>query len=121
MAGNKEANKSAESDGGDMDEYDEQDSREENDEEHIDGNALEASIKANIEKCNRNLFGPLPTVTIPPQLYKKAQDQQDQLTQEERALFLSRGDLIGKALAKPSSLTDIERNIVLDRQSPDKE
>ena len=42
---------------------------------------------------------------IPEDLYDKAEDHQEELTEEERQLFLSRGDVIGKALGSPHSLT----------------
>ncbi|GAO19881.1 uncharacterized protein UV8b_06037 [Ustilaginoidea virens] len=45
---------------------------------------------------------------IPESLYDKARDHQDQLTDEERCLLLSRGDLVGKVLAYPDSLSDDE-------------
>ncbi len=46
-------------------------------------------------------------------LYEKAQDRQNQLTDAERRLLLSRGDVIGKALADPASLTADEIHEVL--------
>lgn len=49
---------------------------------------------------------------IPLTLYIKAKDHQDQLTQEERHLLLSRGDIVGKALAHPDSLTADEMHQV---------
>src|SRR5262245_45933711 len=52
--------------------------------------------------------GPLVAYQIPQDLYEKAWKHQDQLTEEERHLFLSRGDLVGRALAQPSSLTPEE-------------
>jgi hypothetical protein len=42
---------------------------------------------------------------IPEALYVKVKDHQDQRTLEERQLLLSRGDVIGKALAYPDSPT----------------
>jgi hypothetical protein len=45
---------------------------------------------------------------IPASLYDKARDHQDQLTEEERQQLLSRGDVLGKALAYPDSLTTDE-------------
>ncbi|KAK3301715.1 uncharacterized protein B0T15DRAFT_514968 [Chaetomium strumarium] len=45
---------------------------------------------------------------LPTSLYDKARDHQDQLTDEERQLLLSRGDVLGKALAYPDSLTTDE-------------
>lgn len=46
---------------------------------------------------------------IPIAFYMKAETTNDQLTDEERALLLSRGDVVGKALAHPDSLTLEER------------
>ena len=42
---------------------------------------------------------------IPASLYDKAQNQNDQLTDLERDLLRSRGDLVGRALADPDALT----------------
>ncbi len=39
---------------------------------------------------------------IPASLYDKAQNQNDQLTDLERNLLRSRGDLVGRALATPT-------------------
>ena len=50
---------------------------------------------------------------IPEDLYDKAEHHQDQLTEEERQLFLSRGDVIGKALAYPDSLGPVEIHEIL--------
>ena len=55
---------------------------------------------------------------IPQSLYKKAAEQQDELTDVERQLLLSRGDVVGKALAQPSSLTEEELHMVLWRPPP---
>jgi len=85
----------------------------------IDHDAIHADFRARIEQRRRARFGPLPTVDIPQELYAKARGHRGELTGEDRALLLSRGDLIGKALAQPSSLTEAERNEVLGRQSPD--
>ncbi|KAL2199406.1 hypothetical protein P885DRAFT_75825 [Corynascus similis CBS 632.67] len=41
-------------------------------------------------------------------LYDKARDHQDKLTEVECQLFLSRGDVLGKALVYPDSLTTDE-------------
>ncbi|KAL2141761.1 hypothetical protein VTI28DRAFT_2017 [Corynascus sepedonium] len=45
---------------------------------------------------------------IPRALYDKARDHQDQLTEAERQRFLSRGDVVAKALDSPDSLTTEE-------------
>jgi hypothetical protein len=55
---------------------------------------------------------------LPQELYIEAQNRQNQLTDAERQLLLSRGDLIGKALAQPTSLTESERYKVMDRPPP---
>ncbi|CZR62574.1 uncharacterized protein PAC_12471 [Phialocephala subalpina] len=91
----------------------------ENDEGDIDQDAIHAGFRAQIEARRQQRFGPPITVKIPQGLYTKAQDHQDELTQEERELLLSRGDVIGKALAQPSSLSDAERNDVKGLPSPD--
>ncbi|KAK4149026.1 hypothetical protein C8A00DRAFT_38391 [Chaetomidium leptoderma] len=56
---------------------------------------------------------------IPQALYEKARDSQDQLTQQERHLLLSRGDLVGKALASPDSLKTNEIHELLFWPPPD--
>lgn len=70
------------------------------------------------EKLDRQQ-GPEVADQIPLALYQKARYHQDQLTDTERQLLLSRGDVVGKALAYPSSLTEVERNRVLGWPSPD--
>lgn len=66
--------------------------------------ALFASINRSIARQNRR-----PSFSnIPDDLYKKAAVHQDQLTDEERQLLLSRGDLVGKVLGDPDSLTNEE-------------
>jgi hypothetical protein len=80
--------------------------------------AILASFKANYQKRRRERWGPPITVNIPQELYTRAQDHQDQLTQEERQLLLSRGDNIGKAFAQPNLVTDVERNDILGRPHP---
>ncbi|KAK4233231.1 hypothetical protein C8A03DRAFT_39079 [Achaetomium macrosporum] len=58
---------------------------------------------ANRRRAIEATYGNLPTI-----LYDKARDHQDQLTEAERQQLLSRGDVIGKALAYPDSLTTDE-------------
>ncbi len=53
------------------------------------------------------------------ELYVKAEKQQGELTHEERQILLSRGDVVGKALAHPESLTPEGFNTVLCRPPPD--
>ncbi len=57
--------------------------------------------------------------TIPPALYVKAANHQSQLTPDERALLLGRGDLVGKALGQPDSLTPEEVHELLGMPSPE--
>ena len=56
---------------------------------------------------------------IPEALYIQAFDHQDQLTHEERQLLLSRGDIVGKALAYPDSLTRGEIHELMFWPPPD--
>ena len=57
--------------------------------------------------------------TIPPALSVKANARHDQLTPEERALLLSRGDPVGKALAQPDALTAAEAHEIVGMPPPD--
>ncbi|KIN05327.1 hypothetical protein OIDMADRAFT_51138 [Oidiodendron maius Zn] len=81
--------------------------------------ALATNFQREAEMRRRQFRGPTVAYDIPASLYKKAQTQQDQLTDDERALLLSRGDVVGKALAQPASLTPAERYEVLRRPPPD--
>ena len=91
----------------------------ENDEGDIDHDALHATMRSRVEQRHISQFGPSITVDIPTELYQKARNHQDELTEPERQLLLSRGDTIGKALAQPSSLSESERNEILGRPPPD--
>ncbi|KAK7906552.1 hypothetical protein PG985_016289 [Apiospora marii] len=53
--------------------------------------------------------GPEKGLEIPQELYEKAGSRNDELTEDERTLLLSRGDAVGKALAYPKSLTLAEK------------
>ncbi|KAK8067448.1 hypothetical protein PG996_006560 [Apiospora saccharicola] len=53
--------------------------------------------------------GPREGLDISQTLYAKAETQNGELTDEERALFSARGDLVGRALAHPDSLSLAER------------
>ena len=79
---------------------------------------IAAFILAQVEKRGQQFRGPAIAYEIPQALYDKAQKQQDQLTNDERVLLLSRGDVFGKALAHPESLTLAERYKVLLWPSP---
>ncbi|KAF4807592.1 hypothetical protein CGCSCA5_v013252 [Colletotrichum siamense] len=78
--------------------------------------ALHATIERSIQQRNaQSAHGD----TIPRALYIKAQNQQNQLTDEERQLLLSRGDVVGRALAHPDSLTTDEMHQALLWPPPD--
>lgn len=77
--------------------------------------ALFASINRSIARQNRH-----PSFSnVPDDLYKKAEAHQDQLTDEERQLLLSRSDLVGKVLGYPDSLTNEEIHEFLLWPAPD--
>ena len=80
---------------------------------------VHASVLARLEEQRKKHQTPAAAYNISKELYEKAQKHQDQLTDADRELLLSRGDLVGQALAQPSSLTEAERNTVLNRPSPD--
>lgn len=77
--------------------------------------ALSASIHRSIAKQEQQTRFP----HIPPSLYLKAKENQDQLTMEERSLLVSRGDLIGKALGDLASITDEEMHKLFSWPPPD--
>ncbi|KAF7534609.1 hypothetical protein G7054_g6080 [Neopestalotiopsis clavispora] len=54
-------------------------------------------------------LGPEKAFEISQALYNKAVERNDDLTDDERALLMSRGDVAGKALAHPKTLTQTER------------
>ncbi|KAK1995812.1 hypothetical protein LX36DRAFT_659222 [Colletotrichum falcatum] len=78
--------------------------------------ALHATIERSIWQRNAQ---PVHGDAIPRALYIKAQTQQDQLTDQERQLLSSRGDVVGKALARPDSLTTDELHRALLWPPPD--
>jgi hypothetical protein len=63
--------------------------------------------------------GPDIAYQITDRLYAKAAKQNADLTDDERALLLSRGDVFGKALANPDSLTIQEMHQVMYWPPPD--
>ncbi|KAL2170373.1 hypothetical protein VTG60DRAFT_4959 [Thermothelomyces hinnuleus] len=79
--------------------------------------ALYASMDRDIQKRRRAMQA--AQGDIPQSLYDEARDYQDQLTEEERQLLLSRGDVLGKALAYPDSLTTEEIHKALRWPPPD--
>ncbi len=62
-----------------------------------------------IAKRDKQFRGPEKAYEIPAELYQKAEKHNAHLTDAERALLLSRGDVVGKALAHPEQLTLEER------------
>ena len=52
-------------------------------------------------------------------LYKKASKDNKSLSKLERILLFSRCDVLGKAFADPASLTEGQRNIILNRPTPE--
>lgn len=77
--------------------------------------ALFACINSSIARQNRH-----PSFSnVPDDLYEKAEAHQDQLTDQERQLLLSRGDLVGKVLGNPDSLTHDEIHEFLLWPAPD--
>lgn len=79
---------------------------------------LQLYIKTN-RSTKPTIRGPRYCLHNPQGGYKKAEKQQDQLTDNERALLLSRSDVVGKALAHPELLTLEECHKVLQWPSPD--
>lgn len=101
-----------------------EDSYPENDRDESEVDALQKAEKALYASMARRSAaarerdrGPSAAYTIPPGLYDKALRQNEWLTSRERDLLLSRGDLVGKALAQPQALTLEERYEVLGRSS----
>jgi hypothetical protein len=79
--------------------------------------ALAASMNRSFENRKRALeeaYGNLPE-----SLFIKARDNQAELTHEERQLLLGRGDVLGKAMAYPDSLTADEIHEALLWPPPD--
>ncbi|KAK6208518.1 hypothetical protein QIS74_12036 [Colletotrichum tabaci] len=79
----------------------------------------EIAFHATIERSIRHQHTQSTDDTIPLTLYAKAQSHQDQLTQDERSLLNTRGDVVGKALADPDPLTPDETHQVLFWPPPD--
>ncbi|KAK6854674.1 hypothetical protein PG995_009767 [Apiospora arundinis] len=76
--------------------------------------------------CNAFIFeriwrrGPKEAfINISQSLYKKAGTQNEELSDDERALFLTRGDLAGKALAHPESLSLAEKYEIMGFLPPE--
>ncbi len=80
--------------------------------------ALVQAMEWEIAKRDKQFRGPDKAYEIPLELYSKAEKDNDQLTAAERALLLSRGDVVGKALAHPDELTLEERYQALQWSPP---
>ena len=93
------------------------------DEEPATSSQLEKVHEANARYTLRPKLdetkGPAIMHEIPRELNEKAKNNNADLTDEERALLLSRADLIGKALANPDSLTLEEVHEILQYPPPD--
>ena len=72
-----------------------------------------------IAKRDKQFRGPEKAYEIPAELYQKAEKHNAHLTDAQRALLLSRGDVVGKALAHPDELTLEERYQVLQWSPPE--
>ncbi|KAK3937476.1 hypothetical protein QBC46DRAFT_392600 [Diplogelasinospora grovesii] len=81
--------------------------------------ALYDEFERQATERERQFRGPDKAYEISKELYEKAEKANGQLTEEERALLLSRGDVVGKALAHPDELTVDERYKVLQWSPPD--
>ena len=83
---------------------------------------VEAQVREQQEAAIQARLRQIPNVnvaqSIPNELYKKAYKHQADLTDSERALLMSRGDLVGRALAGPHSLSLEERYKVMGRPHP---
>ena len=85
--------------------------------------AMEASMERRLrhrrEENERAREAAYAYYGIPKALYEKACDHQDQLTEAERQLLLTRGGAVGKALAQPEALTEEETYEILCWPAPD--
>jgi len=80
---------------------------------------LYESMERQAAEQERRFRGPDKAYGISKELYDKAEKANDTLTEEERTLLLSQGDVVGKALARPDSLSLEERYAVLQWSPPD--
>ncbi|KAL8288651.1 hypothetical protein RB597_000658 [Gaeumannomyces tritici] len=79
--------------------------------------ALQIDRKANTDSILDDLLKGKPEISDG--LYKKAVEDNKSLSKLERILLFSRCDVWGKAFAGPDTLTEAQRNIVLDRPPPE--
>lgn len=80
---------------------------------------IDARMRAELDARAERNRGPAIAYEIPGALYDKAEKHQDQLTNAERDLLLSRGDIYGKALAHPELLSQEERYQVMGWPPPE--
>ncbi len=87
------------------------------------GPDADAGTEKGVEAVQADAWPPIQKLPawrgIPDSLYDKAYDDPTQLTEEERQTLLSRGDVVGKALATPDDLTTAEIHEVLLWPPPD--
>lgn len=89
-------------------------------EEHAAAMELsQAAMHSVIARSTHQGYHQHPNFNISEALYDKAREHQDELTLKERQLLLGRGDLVGRALAYPESLTVDEMHTVLLWPPPD--
>ena len=79
------------------------------------------AVERQIQKRHAEARSKIPAVVfeIPESLYLKAATMHDKLTDAERALLRSRGDLVGRALADPDTLTEEEAYRAMLWPAPD--
>ncbi|CAK7221301.1 hypothetical protein SBRCBS47491_004481 [Sporothrix bragantina] len=81
---------------------------------------LSQAARAPIEARKAMLRATNPVAfSIPEEVYKAAAEDPGSLSAEDRALILSRGDLAGRALVDPQSLTRAERYEILGWPAPE--
>ena len=80
--------------------------------------ALCQDMERQVAERDRQFRGPDKAYEIPAALYEKAEKHNDRLTDDERALLLGRGDVVGKALARPDELSLSERTASCSGRRP---
>lgn len=81
--------------------------------------AMERRLQHRREESERAREAAYAHYGIPEALYEKAVNHQDQLTEAERQLLLTRSGAVGKALAQPEALTEEETYEILCWPAPD--
>ncbi|KAK0613987.1 hypothetical protein B0T14DRAFT_569976 [Immersiella caudata] len=90
----------------------------------VQATSRNAAARAAIDQTLREYNARLADATaeqdaIPRELYDKAQNCQDQLTDNERQLLLSRGDAVGRALGQPDMVGPNDVHEVMHWPPPD--